>query len=138
MPKIGTPPDYLREFEGTPKSRSVTTGSTDANQDIGSYKPPAGKDYIVTSIVIQAYLTTLDETAALLGTLKIKWDGSTILGPYQASNTSSGALFGFTITIPKGLRFEGDGTKELEAQCTPVVATAIKWIVEFIGYLRTR
>lgn len=138
MPEMGTPPNYLDEFEGTPQAKAITTTSTTENQSVGDYTPEAGKDFIITAIIIQVYYTTLSGTAALLGSLDIQWDGSTIFGPYQASNTSSGALFGFTIPIPTGLRLQGDGSKKLEARCSPAGVTSTRWIVDFIGYLRTR
>ena len=72
-----------------------------------------------------------------LGDLKLRWGTDDILGPFMASNTSSGALFGFIVPIPdEGLEVLGDGSKTLNAVCTPAAVTSTVWKVTIIGYER--
>ena len=108
-----------------------------ADQLIGSILVTNGKTFKIQALIIEVYLTTLDTTAAYLGTLKLRWGTDDLIGPFMASNTSSGALFGLVIVIPdEGLEVLGDGTKTLNAVCTPAVATSITWRVTPIGYER--
>lgn len=107
-----------------------------ADQSIGSRTPAKGKNFCIQAIVIEAYLTTLDTTAVYLGRLSIRWNGVAIIGPIKASNTSSGALFGVIIPVPGEYILEGDGTKVLDAVCTPDAVTSTVWKVTLIGYER--
>ena len=111
---------------------SLITSSTTALQSIGSITVSSGKKLRVNCIIIEAFYTTLDTTAAFLGDIRIRLSGSTKLGPYKASNTTSGALFGIIISIPDGWKIDSDTA--LDAVCTPAVVTSITWIVNIIGY----
>lgn len=126
-------PGYTRKDQNF----SVVTTSTSADQSIGSHTVTSGKKFKIQAIIIEVYFTTLSTTAAYLGTLKARWGTDVITGPFMASNTSSGALFGMIIIIPdEGLEVVGDGSKTLNAVCTPAVATSITWRVTIIGYER--
>lgn len=125
-----------RAVDNRPQNWSITTTSVTADQEIGSRTPPADKKFCIQAIIIEAYLTTLSTTAVYLGKLSIQWDGSDIFGPFKASNTSSGALFGIIIPIPGEYVLEGDGSKTLSAVCTPDATTSTVWIVTVIGYER--
>lgn len=116
---------------------SLTTTSATADQSIGSYTPDAGVKLCLQVIIIEVYYTTLDTTAALLGAIKLIFGTDTILGPFQASNTSSGALFGIVIPLPEEYVLEGDGSKVLEAFCSPALATSIVWKMTLLGYERS-
>jgi len=117
------------------ESFALTTTATTANQQIGSYTPKVRKHFVIQLIIIEVYLTTLDATAALLGKLSLYFPtyGQYILRDLQASNTSSGALFGLVIPIPEGY-FEKHYRSEIRAICTPAVVTSMKWIVNLLGY----
>lgn len=113
----------------------VTTSAT-ADQEIGTHTPPADKKFCVQVIIVTAFFTTLSTTAAYLGTIKLKWNGVAITPAFEASNTSSGAIFGVVVPIPGEYVFNGDGEKALQMVCTPAVATSIKWRASIIGYER--
>ena len=126
-------PGYTRKDQNW----SLTTTSVTADQLIGSILVTDGKTFKIQAIIIEVYLTTLDTTAAYLGTLKLRWGTDVIAGPLMASNTSSGALFGIIIIIPdEGLEVLGDGSKTLNAVCTPAAVTSTVWKVTPIGYER--
>lgn len=116
-------------------SFDLTTTATTANQQIGSYTPTVRKHFVIQLIIIEVYLTTLSTTAALLGKMSLYFPTYTeyIIKDIQASNTSSGALFGLVIPIPEGW-FEKHYQAEIKAICTPAVATSMKWIVNLLGY----
>ena len=116
-------------------SFDLTTTATTANQQIGTYTPKVRDHFVIQLIIIEVYLTTLDTTAALLGNLSLYFPKylEYILKDLQASNTSSGALFGLIIPIPEGW-FEKHYLSEIKAICTPAVATSMKWIVTLLGY----
>jgi len=127
-------PGYTRKDQNW----ALTTTSTNADQQIGSYAPGSGKKFKVQAIIIEVYLTTLSTTAAYLGTLKVRWGTDDLAGPYMASNTVSGALFGILIPIPdEGIEVLGDGSKTLNAICTPASVTSTVWCVTIIGYERS-
>ena len=142
MVQIGSPagprrgilePGYTRKEQNW----SLTTTSTTADQSIGSLVVTAGKIFKVQAIIIEVYLTTLSLTAAYLGLLKIRWGTDALAGPFMASNTVSGALFGLVVPIPdEGLEVRGDGSKTLNAVCTPAAVTSTVWKVTVIGYER--
>ena len=116
---------------------SLTTTSTTGDQLIGSHVVTNGKVFKIQAIIIEVYLTTLSTTAVYLGTLKVRWGTDDILGPFMASNTSSGALFGMVIPIPdEGIEVLGDGSTTLNAVCTPAAVTSTVWKVTIIGYER--
>lgn len=125
-----------RGVNNQPQNWSLTTTSTSADQEIGSRTPADGKKFCIQAIFIEVYLSTISDTAALLGLLSVRWNGSAILGPLQASNTSSGALFGVIIPLPGEYVVIGDGSKKLDAVCTPAAATSTVWKVTIIGYER--
>lgn len=125
-----------RGVDNRPQNWSLTTTSVTADQEIGNRPVPKGKKFCIQTIIIEVYYTTLSTTAALLGILKIMWGTDVIIGPFQASNTSSGALFGLVISIPGEYVVEGDGTKTLNAVCTPAAVTSTVWKVSAIGYER--
>lgn len=125
-----------RDVTNRPQNWSLTTTSTSSNQEIGSRTVPKGKHFCIQAIIVEVYLTTLSTTAVYLGKLSIQWDGSDIFGPFKASNTSSGALFGLVIPIPGEYILEGDGSKKLAAVCTPDQVTSTVWKVTIIGYER--
>lgn len=113
----------------------LVTTSVTADQLIGSVAPSSGKNFKVQVIIIEVYLTALSTTAVYLGTLKIRWGTDVLVGPFMAVNTSSGALFGFVVPVPdEGLEVLGDGSKTLNAVCTPAAATSTTWRVTIIGY----
>jgi len=116
-------------------SFDLTTTATTANQLIGSHKPDVRKHFVIQLIIIEVYLTTLSTTAALLGKLSVYFPnyGEYIVKDLQASNTTSGALFGLVIPIAEGW-FEKHHLSEIKAICTPAVVTSIKWIVTILGY----
>jgi len=116
-------------------SFTLTTSATTADQKIGNYKPTVRKHFVVQLVIIEVYLTTLSTTPALLGKLTLYFPdyGEYIVKDLQASNTSSGALFGLVIPIPEGW-FEKHHLGEVKAICTPAIATSIKWIVQLLGY----
>lgn len=126
-------PGYTRKDQNW----SVITTSATADQAIGSYAPTSGKKFKVQAIIVEVYLTTLSTTAAYLGTLKLRWGTDVLVGPFMASNTVSGALFGIVVPIPdEGLEVLGDGSKTLNAVCTPAAVTSTVWKVTIIGYER--
>ena len=112
---------------------SLVTTSTTPGQGIGSYTPETGKKFCITLIIIEVYLTTLDTTAKLLGKLTICYPelNEYLVKDLQASNTSSGALFG--VIIHPTEMFERE-LKQLKAICTPALTTSTKWIVTIWGY----
>lgn len=114
---------------------SLTTTATTADQEIGSHTPKVRKHFVVQTVIIEVYFTTLDTTAALLGKLSIYFPkyAEYIIKDLQASNSSSGALFGAIISIDQGW-FEKHNLTEIKAICTPATATSIKWIVTILGY----
>lgn len=125
----------MAEKEHRTLSWSLTTTATTANQEIGKYTPKVRSNFVIQVILITVYLTTLDTTAALLGKLSVYFPayGEYIVKDLQASNTSSGALFGLVIQVPEGW-FEKHYQSEIKAVCTPAVATSMKWIVQILGY----
>jgi len=118
------------------KNWSLTTTSTTANQQIGSYTVPNGKIYHIVIIVVEVYYSTPSTTAALQGTLSVRWGTDVILGPLQAVNPSSAAPFGFIAPMPEGYEVLGDGSKTLNAVCTPAAVTSTVWKVSLIGFER--
>ena len=116
-------------------SFALTTTATTADQLIGNYKPAVRKHFVIQLVIIEVYYTTLSATAALLGKLTVYFPDylEYIVKDLQASNTSSGALFGVVIPIDQGW-FEKHDLSEIKAICTPAVATSIKWIVQLLGY----
>jgi hypothetical protein len=88
----------------------------------------------VQVVIIEVYLTTLSTTAAYLGTvhLHIQNNKDLWLGPFQASNTASGALFGIVIPIPEGMDIYNP--ENIQANCTPSSTTSTEWKVTLIGY----
>ena len=125
----------VKGYKRKDQNWSLTTTSTTADQSIGSVTPTNRKKFIIQVIIIEVYLTTLDTTAVYLGTLKLRWGTDDLIGPFMASNTSSGALFGFVVPIPdEGLEVLGDGSKTLNAVCTPDAVTSTVWKVTVIGY----
>jgi hypothetical protein len=86
----------------------------------------------IRSIIIEVYLATLSTTAALLGTLQVQINGQIWLGPFQASNTASGALFGIVITFPEEIPIENG--QIINALCTPSSTTSTVWVISVIGY----
>jgi len=116
---------------------SLTTTSTTANQQIGSVAPAAGCIFKIQAIIIEVYFTTLSTTAAYLGIVSVRWGTDTIFGPFMASNTSSGALFGMVVPIPdEGMEDLVEEGYPLNAVCTPASATSTVWRVTIIGYER--
>jgi len=113
---------------------TLTTASTVADQQIGSYTVSDGKTFRIQAVLVEVYLTTLSTTAEYLGTLKLQIGGSDWLGPFQATNTTSGALFGMVIPIPEGVDI-AEGVV-IQALCTPAVVTSIKWVVTLVGFER--
>jgi len=113
---------------------TLTTASTVADQQIGSYTVSAGKTFRIQAVLVEVHFTTLSTTAEYLGTLKLQIGGSDWLGPFQASNTTSGALFGMVIPIPEGVDV-AEGVV-IRALCTPAVTTSIRWVVTLIGFER--
>lgn len=107
---------------------TLTTSAVTANQQIGTDTPT--RKVKIRTIVIEAYYTTLSTTPALLGDIELRINGTTFL-LLHASNTSSGALFGVSISYPKGLAIEVG--EVLDAVCSPAVATSIRWIVNISG-----
>lgn len=118
-----------------PLSWSLTTTATTADQQIGSYTPDVLKHFVIQTIIIEVYFTTLSTTAALLGKLSLYFPKQLdyILKDLQASNTTSGALFGLIIQFPKGYASK-HYRSQIKAICTPAVATSMKWIVQLLGY----
>lgn len=135
MPHMGEGKPVAHDVN-QPLNWSLTTTSTAADQNIGSHTIPVKQNYCIQVIIIEVYLTTLDTTAVYLGSLKVRWGTAVILGPFQASNTSSGALFGLVIPIPEEYVVEGDGSTTLNAVCTPAAVTSTVWKVTIIGYER--
>lgn len=138
LPKRATPKKPVKELSfpnlfqvNTPWT--LTTTSATANQQIGKYKPKHSRFYI-NAIIIEVYLSTLSTTASLLGTISILNNTDTFLGPFEASNTTSGALFG--IVIPLGKDIFIDDTETISAVCTPTTTTSTVWVVTLIGYER--
>jgi len=124
-------PGYTRKEQNW----TVTTTSVTADQSIGSIVVTDGKTFKVQAIIIEVYFTTLSLTAAYLGSLKVRWGTDALVGPFMASNTASGALFGLIIPIPdEGIEVLGDGSKTLNAVCTPAAVTSTVWKVTIIGY----
>ena len=116
------------------KNFALTTTATTANQSIGSSAPTSGKKYVVQAIIIEVTYTTISTTAAHFGELTVRWGTTAIAGPFQASNPSSGAPFGFVIPIPDTLIETGDGSTTINAICTPAAVTSTKWKVSIIGF----
>ena len=116
-------------------SLTLTTTATTADQEIGIYTPATKSHFVVQLIIIEAYLTTLSTTAALLGKLSlyVPTFGEYLLKDLQASNTASGALFGVILQIPMGW-FEKHYRSSIRAICTPATASDIKWIIQIVGY----
>lgn len=116
-------------------SFSLTTTATTANQEIGIYTPTTKNHFVIQLIIIEVYLTTLSTTAALLGKLSLYVPifEEYLLKDLQASNTTSGALFGVVLQIPEGW-FEQHYRSPLRAICTPATASDIKWIIQIVGY----
>jgi hypothetical protein len=110
---------------------TLTTTSATANQQIGKYKPLHHRFYI-NAVIIEVYLSTLSTTASLLGTISLLNNTDTMLGPFEASNTSSGALFG--VVIPLGKDVFIDNTETISAVCTPTTTTSTVWVVTLVGY----
>jgi len=113
---------------------TLTTASTTADQLIGSHTVGAGKTFRIQAIIVEVYFTTLSTTAEYLGTFKLQIGGSDWLGPFQATNTTSGALFGMVIPLPEGVDVEEN--VKVEALCTPAVVTSIRWVVSVVGFER--
>ena len=125
------PQDYPERWS---ESWDKKTTATTADQEIGSYAFDSPyEDLVITSITVEVFFTTLSTTAALLGELEIQVDDETALGPWEASNTSSGALFGFPLPLPDW-RFHGHKKNTVKAVCTPATATEIRWLITLIGY----
>jgi len=114
---------------------TLTTASTTADQLIGSYTVTSGKTFRIQAILIEVYFTTLSTTAEYLGTLKLQIGGSDWLGPFMASNTTSGALFGMVISLPEGVDVAENIV--IRAVCTPATATSIRWVVTIVGFERS-
>lgn len=135
--KAGPPSRGIRlpGYERKDQNWSLVTTSVTADQEIGSVTPTSGKVFKIQAIILEVYLTVLDTTAVYLGDLKLRWGTDALVGPFKASNTSSGALFGFVVPIPdEGLEVLGDGSKTLNAVCTPAAVTSTVWKVTIIGY----
>jgi hypothetical protein len=111
---------------------TLTTSSVTADQLIGSYTVPAGRKFRITNVLIEAYLSVLNTTAVYLGTVKLQINGADWLGPYEASNTASGALFGIVIPIPSGVDVEFQ--MKVQALCTPAAVTSTVWTVTLVGF----
>lgn len=127
----------LKGYTRKDQNWSLTTTSVTADQSIGSVVVTTGKTFKIQAIILEVYYTTLSTTAAYLGTLKIRWGTDDIAGPFMASNTASGALFGLVIPIPdEGLELLGDGSKTINAVCTPAAVTSTVWRVTILGYER--
>ena len=118
-------------------SWTLTTTATTADQEIGSYTPSEALEttFVIQTVIIEVYFTTLSTTAALLGKLTIYYPPDTVavVKDLQASNTSSGALFGVVIPIPEGY-YDKYHKRMIKAICTPASVTSTKWIVQLIGY----
>jgi len=142
MVKIGIARSPLRGIDQKGYARmdinwSLVTTSTTADQQIGSVAPSAGCIFKIQAIIIEVYFTTLNTTAAYLGTLKIRWGTDAFFGPFMASNTSSGALFGMVVPIPdEGIEDLVEEGYPLNAVCTPLLTTAIAWYVTILGFER--
>jgi hypothetical protein len=113
---------------------SLTTTATTADQSIGTDTPPANTKYYIQAIIIEVTFTTISTTAAHFGTITVRWGTTAIVGPIQASNPSSGAPFGFVVSIPDTMTFEGDGSTTINAICTPASVTSMVWKVSIIGF----
>ena len=113
---------------------SLTTTATTADQAVGSAIPTNGKRFRIQAILIEVVYTTISTTAAHFGTITLRWGTDVILGPIQASNPSSGAPFGFVIATPKLVEVLGDGSKTVNAICTPAAVTSTVWKVSLIAY----
>lgn len=116
-------------------SFSLTTTATTADQEIGIYTPATKSHFVAQLIFIEVYLTVLSVTAVLLGKLSVYVPTfeEYLLKDLQASNTTSGAMFGVVLQIPQGW-FEKHYRSPIRAICTPAVATSTKWIIQIVGY----
>lgn len=115
----------------------LVTTSTAANQNIGTYTPPAGEIFRLQAIIIEVHYTTFSAVAAWLGTIEGRWGTNCLTNILQTSNTSSGAIFGLVIAIPTpSFEVLGDGVTTINFRCTPTVVTSITWRVTLIGYRR--
>ena len=114
------------------KNFSLTSTATDADQSIGTSAPTDNKKYVVQAIVIEVTYTAISTTAAHFGTVTVRWGATSILGPIQCSNPSSGAAFGFV--VPVEAIFKGDGSTAINAICTPAAVTSMAWKVSILGY----
>ncbi len=126
-----------RGVNNQPLNWSLTTTSATANQSVGSRIIANGTKYCIQAIIIEVYLSTLSETAALLGDIQLNFGGAAVLGAFKASNTNSGAMFGLIIPLPEEYVVIGDGSKTLEAVCTPAGITSTVWKMTIIGYERS-
>lgn len=107
---------------------TVTTSSAAANQTLGTYQVQH-KKLRIQCIIIEVYLSAPSSTPSLLGTISILNNNDVWLGPFEACNTSSGALFG--IVIPLNVEIENPET--ISAVCTPTSTASTVWDVTVIG-----
>jgi hypothetical protein len=126
----------VRDGSMKPQNFNLVTTSKLADQPIGNYVVTSGKRYVIVAIFVEVYLTEISATAALLGLLSIRFGTDTIVGPFQAVNPTSSAPFGFIIPVAEGMEYVGDGSKALNAICTPATETSVTWKVNILGYER--
>lgn len=109
----------------------LTTTATTPNQALADpYTVPNGKKLIILEGYVEVRKTAPEATLELLGDMSLRWGTAVIKGPITAVNPNSGAPFGFPFSYPEGLSFEGDGSKTLNAVCSPSTAASIKWVID--------
>lgn len=135
MLSSGALKDWINVTPKNAKGSLVTTAVT-ANQEILTYTPDNGVEFVITNEFIQVLLTTVSTTELKLGTITVKWGATEIFGPYIAINPTSCAPYGFDRAI-KAYKLVGDGVTALTVVCTPAVVTSITWIIELTGILRS-
>lgn len=139
--KPARPPTKTTQESKIPKRKrflvfapfTLTTTSAAVDQLIGQYKVQHSK-LRLQAIIIEVYLSTLSTTAALLGTVHIEVGDkeNDWIGPFEASNTTSGALFGIVIPLPEAV--EVYNPQPIQIKCTPTTTTSTVWVVSLIGY----
>jgi hypothetical protein len=137
-PKEVQPVRHYEEQRREDLNWNLTTTSTTADQSIGSRIIEAKWTYVMQAILIEVYLTTPSATAALMGTITVRWGTQAICGPFTAVNPTSSAPFGFVIPLPLGHELYGDGSTTINAVCTPAAVTSMSWRVCIIGYEKSR
>lgn len=114
-------------------SFTLTTTAATVDQLIGQYRVRHRK-LRLQAIVIEVYLSTLSTTPSLLGTvhLEVGEKENDWIGPFEASNTASGALFG--IVMPFAECVEVYNPETIQIKCTPTSTASTVWVVTLIGY----